>query len=467
MPKGKTRKFIDKKNSVTFQLVHRSQRDPLAADENAPQRVLIPTGSKQAHQHSKTSALSTDKRKEEQQKYGVFFEDEYDYLQHLKDVTTLTTEWERVEPANKVDDKKSVDKKNEIILPSSVFESNVEEKVGLLNRAATSGLQLDLDPDIVAALDDDFDFDDPDNELEDDFMQLANAEGGEDGSSEDSSEVSDAFESDEDADGSTCSDQTFGNEETKSRFTEYSMSSNIMKRNQGLTLLDDKFEHMYADYDENEIGSLDCVDIEGYVDPSSDVLLQCAQELENKQKLETESISELVKKHMHIGVDEFDDSEDYDKHLEKLSVDVRARSKWDCESILSTNSNIYNHPKLIKESSVRKIKVDGKTGIPKDFSSGHDKNQLTVRNLSQFENENELSNKNNSHAMKSVVSELTVRSKNETPEERKERQRMFKEYRRERRKERKINIEAFKLEKKRQENILNNERKTVKANRIL
>lgn len=38
----KTKKFIDKKNAVTFNLVHRSQKDPLAADEQAPQRVLVP-----------------------------------------------------------------------------------------------------------------------------------------------------------------------------------------------------------------------------------------------------------------------------------------------------------------------------------------------------------------------------------------------------------------------------------------
>ena len=31
-----------------------------------------------------------------------------------------------------------------------------------------------MDPDIVAALDDDFNFDDPDNELEDDFITFAN-----------------------------------------------------------------------------------------------------------------------------------------------------------------------------------------------------------------------------------------------------------------------------------------------------
>ena len=38
-----------------------------------------------------------------------------------------------------------------------------------------TGPRPDLDPDIVAALDDDFDFDDPDNELDDDFIAMANA----------------------------------------------------------------------------------------------------------------------------------------------------------------------------------------------------------------------------------------------------------------------------------------------------
>lgn len=39
---------------------------------------------------------------------------------------------------------------------------------------------------------------------------------------------------------------TFKEEETKSRFTEYSMSSSVMKRNEQLTLLDDKFEKVYS-----------------------------------------------------------------------------------------------------------------------------------------------------------------------------------------------------------------------------
>ena len=41
-PGRRKKHFIDKKNAVTFHLVHRSQRDPLQADEDAPQRVLLP-----------------------------------------------------------------------------------------------------------------------------------------------------------------------------------------------------------------------------------------------------------------------------------------------------------------------------------------------------------------------------------------------------------------------------------------
>ena len=40
---------------------------------------------------------------------------------------------------------------------------------------SVTGPQPDWDPDIVAALDDDFDFDNPENQLEDDFVVEANA----------------------------------------------------------------------------------------------------------------------------------------------------------------------------------------------------------------------------------------------------------------------------------------------------
>ena len=40
-------------------------------------------------------------------------------------------------------------------------------------------------------------------------------------------------------------DNQFMDEETRSRFTSYSMSSSVISRNEGLTLLDDRFEKVY------------------------------------------------------------------------------------------------------------------------------------------------------------------------------------------------------------------------------
>lgn len=65
--------------------------------------------------------------------------------------------------------------------------------------------------------------------------------------------------------------------------------------------------------------------------------------------LQTENIAELMKDRMKIVEREYSSSEN--EELEKLVVDTREKEKWDCESILSTYSNIYNHPKLIPEPS--------------------------------------------------------------------------------------------------------------------
>lgn len=127
-------------------------------------------------------------------------------------------------------------------------------------------------------MDNDFDFDNPDNQLEDDFVIQANEghlepmEGGdfeamdeddedqlasyrppievleddEDGESDHegfASDEADVSDNEDDAsDIGSLGDMNFNDVETKSRFTNYSMSSSVIKRNEGLTLLDDRFE---------------------------------------------------------------------------------------------------------------------------------------------------------------------------------------------------------------------------------
>jgi len=134
------------------------------------------------------------------------------------------------------------------------------------------------------------------------------------------------------------------------------------------------------------------------------------------------------------------DTEEEDKVFEQFKTEPK--EKWDCESILSTYSNIYNHPKLIEESrSTKKYVLHKHTGIP----------------IGVFATANK---KEESQEMDCEMSEIVVlnnvRNKDETPEERKQRKREVKEQRKKRRVVKKANKMAFKNEMKNQEKVTNN-----------
>lgn len=140
-------------------MVHRSQQDPLITDETAPQHVLVPAKNINCQSSIQEAKHDPETRRKEQQKYGIYFDDEYDYLQHLRGTNSNSLEWKMVEDNH--------EKSNKLSLPSSVFASEVEEDEGLLHKLQElKGPRPDWDPDVVAALDDDFDFDDPENQLE-------------------------------------------------------------------------------------------------------------------------------------------------------------------------------------------------------------------------------------------------------------------------------------------------------------
>lgn len=469
MPHRKKKPFIEKKKAVSFHLVHRSQRDPLAADETAPQRVLLPT-----------QKINDEERRAEQRKYGVFFDDDYDYLQHLKEPSGPS----ELIPASTFHSSKDEKEETSVIpstgikLPSSVFASDFEEDVGLLNKAApVSGPRLDFDPDIVAALDDDFDFDNPDNLLEDDFILQANKPTGEERmdiqkcESEDGSEWEDVDDekgsgSDDDYDtaGLVSDDDMaapgkpptpmekhlFWDEETKSRFTEYSMTSSVMRRNEQLTLHDERFEKFYEQYDDVEIGALDNAELEGSVQVDSNRLQEVLndyykEKAENCVKLNTLEPFE----DQDLPVNELDESEEE----EIITVVLEeAKEKWDCESICSTYSNLYNHPQLIKyQPKPKQIHLSSKTGIPLNVLP---KKGLTAKQVERMQ-------MINGSDLPKVSTQ--PRSKNESKEDKRARKQAIKEERKERRVEKKANKLAFKLEKRRQEKELLNLKKNVEG----
>ena len=437
MPK---RKPFNKKNSVTFKLVHRSQHDPLAADASAPQFVL---------QECKSA-----RSREEQARYGVYYDDDYDYMQHLMSVDELDGPEERdLLPvrAKQAPDAKAAAK---LMLPSSLFESQVQQATAMLaTDAGLRGPRPDWDPDIVAALDDDFDYDDPSNLLEDDFVLQANARApcdpseGEKGNSSREDEERKERES---CSGFRAQDSDEGDEdeaegeesEKQSCFTSYSMTSSVMRRNAGLSLLDQQFETLFeSEYgDETEIGALDVHEIEGQDDPNHS---QSMKSLIRGRKGETEErfdAKALIDERLHYELPD----EAGDEAVVEMQVDDKRdrEDRFDCESILSTYSSLYNHPKLICEaksgsrSADRRVRVNPTTGVPVDSSNAG----LTPSGLKRLDGATRGSG---------TGATLPARRGDETQEEKKARKALVKDQRRERRMERKANRESFRQEDQR------------------
>ena len=134
----------------------------------------------------------------------------------------------------------------------------------------------------------------------------------------------------------------FSEEETKSKFTNYSMSSSVIRRNDPLQLLDDKFDNFMDGYGDEDIGGCEGEELEGYQKEDSVVMKHMVNEFEKAQQEKRQDLIEAERP--NIDIDESDDDVPVIEEVEEEPED-----KFDCESILTTYSNIYNHPKLISE----------------------------------------------------------------------------------------------------------------------
>ncbi|KAI0225497.1 hypothetical protein LSAT2_023743 [Lamellibrachia satsuma] len=177
---------------------------------------------------------------------------------------------------------------------------------------------------------------------------------------------------------------------------------------------------LYEQYDDEEIGALDQDEIAGHVQPESEVLQQALNEFEKLQQLP--KLNDVIQKaeDMEVG----SGSSDSETELENVMVE-QPKQQWDCESILSTYSNLYNHPKTIDEP--RKIKPIRLTK-GKHVVSDEQTDCRTNR-----ENKGDIA--------------CTYRPRGEETEEKKARKKAVKEERRMRRVEKKATKTAFKEEK--------------------
>lgn len=504
--KGPNKKANAKSSkTVKFLLAPRSQKDPLAADYEAPQHVLVP-------------------------KDGTDIEE---IKQRLPDFDPC------------------------------VFASKEETKTGMLERAHNSD-GINLDTDLLKAMSKDFDFDDPNNVLDDDFMDQAGGlieeEGelldedmdnlmdelfedepeiitfnhGKDNGSDDCSVDSDDYDVDEqqksnqkddldwqdvndekkddmfgygkrlilfkkkankpqamqskatsqqsnpanidksakqleaelnaqfkpeaqrlltlkgkklsdnpesDSEDAECDDDDTEEDEeeddefeAKTVFTNYSMTSSVMRRSQGLQQIDEHFERLFEkEYaDDTEIGALDLNEVKG-----DELLTNIDQIRQLKKEIKAVRMRnhgddyepEIVSDH-HKNAIIGDDPAAEDEDLVEVEIQ-RRENRVDCESILTYNSNLYNHPKLIVEPR-------------KKSASQSTENQMEVESIDARSRSGRGQSIASSRA--TVLSKLSVRPTDETPEARKARKKALKAYRHERRQERKQNQQVFKSE---------------------
>lgn len=379
-----------KKKSVKFILTPRPQRDPLAADNEAPQHILVPKGG--------------------------------------EDVERIREKLPDFDP--------------------EVFSSKQETRVGMLERAHNAD-GITFDTDLLEAMSKDFDFEDPDNILDDDFMDQAG------GLIEDEGETPLEFDevreiplyTDDDAGGDDDDSSIGDSSETKSVFTNFSMTSSVMRRNQGLQQIDEHFERLYEkEYsNDTEIGALDLNEVRGEELLSNiNQIRQLKKEVKEVRKRNhgDDYDPEIVSEH-HKNAIIGDEPEAEDEDLVEVEI-LRRENNVDCESILTYNSNLFNHPKLIVEPRKRDTsRCDSE--VTETDRSRSDRGQSVASSLA------------------TIISKLSIRPENEAPHERRERKKALKQYRHERRQERKLNQRIFKSE---HDNLMRQKRSNQPALRL-
>ncbi|KAJ7103098.1 Low temperature viability protein-domain-containing protein [Mycena belliarum] len=516
-----------------FQLVHRSQRDPLIHDSEASQHVLKPVSRKgksraDLEEIIPESELSTNIG--EASLYGVYYNDsEYNYMQHLRQVGVQEDGVESVlieaPSTSKKGKGKGVTLKD---LPDGVLASKLELPRTYESQqaipASIAGFQPDMDPhlrQVLEALEDDAFVED---DLEEDFFgQLVGdgergsddevhfdfSEDGVEAASKDEAVSNDnagwearfsqfkrvqtgtGSKSDDGYDDSEGGDtvgrlpemSVIGGKGKKRRkgtsdASGYSMSSSSMYRNEALQTLDERFDQMILkEYDEDENEELSEEELED--DDEAPELITSREDFESmmneflddyeilgrklRPKLEGDSGAEKLNTlRMAMGQDErvrlerAGEEDEADDILMPFDIDDR-KDRWDCETILSTYSNLENHPRLIRardtdlrKKLVPKILLDPRTGLPSvvppDTKGPKPKGRVS------FASDSDDTESSDDDGRPRV--ETVKRDRNESKEAKKARKAAVKEERQTRRVEKKATKELFGAELKTQKRVV-------------
>ncbi|CAI2314883.1 unnamed protein product [Caenorhabditis sp. 36 PRJEB53466] len=401
---GKKKAFIDKKSSQSFRLV---------PDKGEKSERFKPT---QEHL-------------EEQQKFGVYYDDDYDYMQHLRGVN------EPMKLESLTEDVEKTTIRTSGGPPAFPPAPPLFGLTGPLKKAEF------YDEDVANALNEVAD-DRNGGELEDNFISLAggllderttfyrNVRGAADSDEEEEEDDDEEVYNDYD------DDELFGEEAV----------GEIRPQRADQRGIDNDFDQVLEqEYSNEQIGELDGddYDVGGALEPNAGRLHQLVND---KGRTNAEYDEELAKFYVRERMRLIEEGVIKEKEeFEIVEVDesTRKRMKWDCESFATQYTNIYNHPTLIREP---------RNGLSKKALKRFDKavEQMEIAEEEEGEDDDEDEDMEDDDGDKeSVFSTVsTFRPKGETPEQRNARKKAVKEARKQRRVEKKANKTMFAEEKR-------------------
>ncbi|GFR99147.1 protein LTV1 homolog [Elysia marginata] len=424
-PVKKKKRFISKKESTTYTVV-----PGYVEDDDEHDRTLD-----RANETPEEIAA----RKEEERKYGVFFNDEYNYMKHLRSLdeqgTLVSTE--KYHQISEKDERLSVCGEPPIFF--EMFSTDVKEGE-------------EIDAEILAALDEaplvsiteeDLEFESPegasglDTFLDDDFIvkgggvkpKPAEIEREDDEWSDEEEEDDDEVEmdgsdfavSDDDID----SDRLTGLVQGEGRGT---VQDDIAEAQTSLILRN--FEEGLGFHFSNQVPDLE-PEVPSEIDYQH---LKYILTMDAKKKEPTTWAEVLDDRSERAKVDTskylYEDEDEFE-----WKEAPKPKPKFDCVSILSLNSNTRNLPTDILPPSCKPKKSQNQE-VSDDQSSIAPANRgLTLKELEQEMRESRLADRAS-----------TYRPSGETAEEKRARKKAVKDERKERRQEKKANKQVFSME---------------------
>jgi protein LTV1 len=223
--------------------------------------------------------------------------------------------------------------------------------------------------------------------------------------------------------------------------TGFSVSSSAMHRNSQLRLLDDRFEKIEEEYadddDESDYVSGEEQEERADFDAILDDFLEKYEIVGRKMqpKLEGDSPAAkldsmrqgLLKTHIHEETEREPKQKLTQAALEpKLERPVqKQRESWDVQSVISTYSNLENHPSLINDKGPSKrIRIDPKTGMPVLVEVARKQKKKQEEEESEEEEEEE---EEEDEEEESAENKGAPRAKQETKEEKRARKQAIKD----------------------------------------